>query len=98
MDSEWECDIVDFEVKEITDDSNPYLALLGIDWPFDMKKVINLKKNIMTFEKKELRVIVPFDPTEGTEPVRDYKEYDGIDKIYKMTTWDEDWINPIVDG
>jgi len=35
---------IDFEVIEIVDDSNPYLALLGIDWAMDMNGVINLKK------------------------------------------------------
>lgn len=33
-----------FEVIEIIDDNNPYLALLGIGWAFDMDAVINLKK------------------------------------------------------
>jgi len=36
--------LTDFEVIEIVDDSNPYLALLGIDWSTDMNGVINLKK------------------------------------------------------
>lgn len=44
----------DFEVIEIGDDSNPYPALLGIDWTTDMNRVINLKKHIMIFEKKSL--------------------------------------------
>jgi hypothetical protein len=34
----------DFEVIDIMDDSNPYLALLGIDWAFDNNKILNLKK------------------------------------------------------
>lgn len=54
-----------FEVIKIVDDSNPYLALLGINWVFDMNAVTNLKKCSMTFEKKELRVIVALDPAEG---------------------------------
>ena len=44
-----------------------------------MNVVINLKKHRMTFEKKELRVIVPLDPAEGaryTEPIWDYYEED----------------------
>jgi len=49
----------DFEVIEIVDDSNPYPALLGIDWAIDMNGVINLKKCKMSFEKKSLRVVVP---------------------------------------
>ena len=39
----------DFEVIEIVDDSNPYPALLGIDWATDMNGVINLKKRKMIF-------------------------------------------------
>ena len=64
---------IDFEVIEIVDDSNPYLALLGIDWAMDMNGVINLKKWNMILEKKSLRVIVPLDPAEGahhSKPVR----------------------------
>ena len=36
--------LIDFEVIEIIDDSNPFPALLGIDWAFDNLAVINLKK------------------------------------------------------
>ena len=53
--------LVDFEVIEIIDDSNPYLALLGIEWAIDNDVVINLKKRQMTFQGKCLRVIVPLD-------------------------------------
>ena len=52
----------------------------------------------MMFENNGTRVIVPLDPTEGeryTEPVRDEEE---VDHIYKLTTQNEDWINPTVDG
>jgi hypothetical protein len=34
----------DFEVIEIMDDSDPYHALLGIDWAFDNNAMLNLKK------------------------------------------------------
>jgi len=47
-----------------------------------MNEVINLKKRSMRFEKKELRVVVPFDPAEDaryTEQVRDYEEVDAIE-------------------
>jgi len=83
------------------DNSNPYPTLLGVDWEFYMNVVINLKKCSMTFEKKELRVIVPLDPTEGaryTELVCDDEEDHDIEYIYKMIMRDEYWINPIVDG
>ena len=67
--------LADFEVIDIVYDSNPYPVLLGIDWAFDMDAVINLRKHRMTFERKEIRVIVPLNPMEGaryTEPVHDY--------------------------
>ena len=35
---------MDFEVIEIIDDSNPYPALLGIEWAMENAAVINLKK------------------------------------------------------
>ena len=41
--------IADLEMIKIVDDSNLYLALLGIDWEFDMNADINLKKRNMTF-------------------------------------------------
>ena len=69
-----------FEVIEIVDDIFPYLALLGIDWAFDIDVVISLKKRKTTFERKALSVIVPLDPTEGacyTEPVHDFVVDDG---------------------
>lgn len=75
----------DFKVIEIVDDSNPYPALLGIDWATDMKGIINLKRRKMMFEKKSLRVVVPLDPAEGecyTEPVRDEDSDNELDCIY----------------
>jgi len=36
--------LANFEVIKIVDDSNPYPALLGIDWAIDMNGVIPLKK------------------------------------------------------
>ena len=80
--------LMDFEVIEIVDDSNPYPALLGIDWVTDMNMVINLKKKKMIFEKKSLRVIIPLEPPKGsryTESVRDYESDDDLDCIYKIT-------------
>jgi len=40
---------MDFQVIEIVDDSNPYLALLGIYWATNMNGVINLKKQKTIF-------------------------------------------------
>lgn len=93
--------LVDFEVIEIVDDNNPYPALLRIDWATDMNVMINLKKCKMIFEKKSLRVVVPLDLVEGsryTELVRDNDNDDNLDYIYKITTWEQGWVNPIVDG
>lgn len=66
-----------------------------------MNGVINLKKGKMIFQKKSLCVIVPLDPIEGlryTELVRNYESNDDMDCIYKITTWDQYWVNPTVDG
>jgi len=76
--------LADFEVIEIVDDSNPYPALLGIDWATDMNGVINLKKRKIIFEKKSLRVIVPLNPAEGlryTKLVCDCESNDDLDSI-----------------
>lgn len=51
----------DFEVIEIFNEKNLYVALLGIDWATDMKGVINLKKYKMIFKKKTLCIVVPLD-------------------------------------
>ena len=44
----------DFEVINIVDDTNPYLALLGIDWAIDNQTIINFKKRILSFEDNEI--------------------------------------------
>jgi len=78
----------DFEVIEIVDDNNPYIALLQIHWAIDMNGVINLKKRKMIFEKKSLRIVVPLNPAEGAryiQPVRDDNSDDDLDCIYKIT-------------
>ena len=93
--------LADFEVIEIMDDNNLYPALLSIDWATNMNGVINIKKWKMIFENKLLHVIVPLDPTEGshyTEPVCDYESEADLDCIYKITAWDQDWVNLTADG
>jgi len=88
VDIEGASTLVDIEVIEIVDDSNPYIMLLGIDWATDMNGVINMKKHKMIFEKKSLHVVIPLDPAEGscyTEPVCDYESDDNLDCIYKIT-------------
>ena len=41
---------VDFKFIEIVDDTNPYLALLGIDWSIENHAIINFKKRILSFD------------------------------------------------
>jgi hypothetical protein len=63
-----------FEVIEIMDDSDPYPALLGIDWAFENNVVLNLKKRQMSFEMDTLHMIAPLDLNEGdiyNEPVNE---------------------------
>jgi hypothetical protein len=44
------CTKPDFEVIEIVDDITPYPSLLGLDWAFENKAIINLKTRKMKFE------------------------------------------------
>ena len=79
--------VTEFEVIEIIDDSNPYPALLGIEWAMENAAVINLKKRQMNFEGKGLRVIIPLDPSQGEryiKPLRD-EDQDVLDHIYNIT-------------
>ena len=55
----------DFEVIEIIDDTNPFPALLGMDWDFYNLAFIKLKKKQMTFEYHNIQIITPLDPTKG---------------------------------
>jgi hypothetical protein len=91
----------DFEVIEIVDDSCPYAALLGIDWAFNNNTMDDLKKRRMMFEGYGLRFITPLDPDEGqryTEPIREEDRTYELENIYKLTTRQQDYINPTVDG
>jgi hypothetical protein len=49
----------DFEVIEIMDESDPYPALLGIDWAFDNNLMLNLKKRRMLFETETMHMVMP---------------------------------------
>jgi hypothetical protein len=91
---------VDFEVIEITDEFDPYHALLGIDWTFDNNAVLNLKKSHMSFEIDTLRVVAPLDLYEGdwyNEPVDEDAQRLGVENIYKVMGHMEDYINSIAD-
>jgi hypothetical protein len=92
---------IDFEVIKFFDDSCPYPALLGIYWDFNNSTVFYLKKRRMTFEGNGIKVIAPLDPYEGrryTKPIREeYHAYE-LEKIYKLTARQHDYINPTTDG
>jgi hypothetical protein len=44
------CNVDDFEVIAIMDNSQPHPTFLGMDWDFDNHVIINLKKREMVFE------------------------------------------------
>lgn len=48
---------IEFEVLDIMGDRDPYPVLLGINWTYENYVVIDLKKELMIFEAKGLRVI-----------------------------------------
>ena len=67
-----------FEVIKIIDDMGFYLGLLAIDWAFDNLSILNLKKRKMSFQSKDIRVVVPWDLEKGdgyVEPMREDLEY-----------------------
>ena len=57
--------IIDFEVIEIMGEKDPYLDLSGILWDYDNFSIIELKKEIMTFEEDGMKVTQPLDPYQG---------------------------------
>ena len=54
----------DFEVINIEDDTNPYPALLGINWAMENQTIIKFKRRILLFEDDEMREVAPIDPLE----------------------------------
>ena len=55
----------EFKVIDIFYDTNPYPALLGIDWEIENQTIINFKKRILSFEDSEIRVVAPIDSLKG---------------------------------
>jgi hypothetical protein len=91
----------EFEVIEIVDDSCPYPELLGIDLPFNNLIVFYLKKRRMTFEGNGIKFITYLDLDEGRryiESIREEVRAYEIENIYKLTTRQQDYSNPTVDG
>jgi len=91
------CSLVDFEVIEIVDGSTLFLVLLGIDWAFENKTIIDLEKRQMIFEVEDLKVIVLLDSTEGRRCVEPIKGKE-LDKLYDMTVQMDDYVNRVFDG
>ena len=55
----------------------------------------------MTFEGHNIRIIVPLDPSKDpqyTEHIRQEEELKEDDDLYKMTTVNDDYIDPTADG
>ena len=91
----------DVEVIEIVDDSCPYPALLGIDWAFNNSTIVDLNKRCMTFERDGIRVISPLYIDEGQryiEPIREEDHACELENIYKLTSRQQDYINPTING
>jgi hypothetical protein len=86
-----------FEVVEIVYDSQPYRALMGLKWVTDNQEIIKLKRREMIFEVWDLKVTTPLDPSEGKRYTESVRESD-IEKLYNMTAWMEDYVDPIIDG
>ena len=83
---------VDFEVINIIDYTNPYLALMGIYWAIDNQTIINFKKRILSFEDNEIIVVLPIDPLEGQryiEPLYNHGQANYLDQIYNVIALQE---------
>jgi hypothetical protein len=95
------CTMEYFEVIDIVDNTTPYLALLGLDWEFDNKTIINLNTRKIIFQLGEYRVIEPLDPSEGGGYVEQTTENfitEEINQFYRTTMSEEDYINLIAYG
>jgi hypothetical protein len=90
--------VANFEVIEIMGDKDPYHALLGINWAYENYALIDLKKDTMTFEADEIKVVQPLEPYVGPqymEPMDNNMEEENLDQLYTVTIETrEDYINP----
>ena len=86
-----------FKVIDIVYDTNPYPALLGINWEIDNQTIINFKRIVLSFEDLEIQVVALIDPIEGkryVEPVHSEGQGDYLDHIYNITSIGDDYIKP----
>jgi hypothetical protein len=89
--------VANFEVIDIMDDSQPYPTLMGLEWEFDNRAIINLKKREMIFEVRDLKITERLDPIEGKiyiDPTRG----NNMDNLYNMIAWMDDYVNHVADG
>ena len=64
----------EFDVIEFVNGEGSYPTLLGIGWANDKMEVIKFKKQMMTFENQDIRVIAPMDPNEGSRYIEQVKD------------------------
>jgi hypothetical protein len=57
---------------------------MGLQWAFDDKVIINIKRRDMIFEVGDLKVTTPLDLIEGNKYIDPTKRKD-IDNLYNMT-------------
>ena len=92
---------VEFKFIEIVNDTNPYLALLGIDREIDNQTIIKFKKMILYFEDSDIRVVAPIDLLEGHRYIKTVHR-EGKDnyiyQIYNIMSLKEYYIKPTTDG
>jgi hypothetical protein len=79
---------IDFEVIEIMGDKDPHPYLLGIDWAYDNYAIIDIKRDTMTFEEDEIKVVKPLDPylsPRYIEPMDHNMEIEALNQLYTIT-------------
>jgi hypothetical protein len=91
-----------FEVIEIMGEKDLYPYLLGIEWAYDNYAVIDIKKELMTFEEDGMKVTQPLDPYQGpryTDPAEENMEHYILDHVYILNKGKQAYyIIPNVDG
>lgn len=80
--------LVDYEVIEIVDDTDPYKTLFDINWAFENNSILNLINKKILFELETMRLVTPLEPKEGKryrEPIRYDLGTKEIDNLYNTT-------------
>ena len=62
-------DVCMFQSNKYFDEMNTYLSPLAIDWSIENQIIIKFKKQIISFEYSEMRVVQPLDTIEGQQYV-----------------------------